>query len=323
MTHSLATSVDQDEHTDTDETGVQHKTDSCPECNGQIHPREAQGERLCADCGLVLDDTQIDHGPEWRSYTDGDGDDRSRVGAPVTELLHDKGLSTTIGWSDTDAKGNTLSSRKRRQLQRLRTWDRRFQTKTPQERNLRHALGEIERMAAALGLPKPCRETAAVIYRQAVENGLLPGRSIEGMATASLYAAARQHSSPRTLATFDPVSRVDKLTIQRAYRYLSRELDLGIAPADPVQYLRQYASKLSVNDETEQLATDILETGKRADVQSGRSPAGLAAAAIYAAAHLTNEQLTQATVSEAADVSRVTIRARYQELLEIYGTRDE
>ena len=42
----------------------------------------------------------------------------------------------------------------------------------------------------------------------------------------------------------------------------------------------------------------------------------LAAAAIYAAALLTNEKVTQSEVSEVTDVSEVTIRNRYKALLE-------
>lgn len=321
MNKSLTTTTGSEE-TQSDSASVEKQT-ACPECSGRVQTQEDRGERICADCGLVLDEAEIDHGPEWRSFSKDEADSRRRVGAPVTELLHDKGLSTTIGWQDKDAYGKCLSSRKRERIQRLRTWDERFRAKTAHERNLKHALGEIERMASALGLPKPCRETAAVIYRQAVENELLPGRSIEGMATASLYAAARRHDTPRTLTAFEPVSRVDKLSIQRAYRYLSQELGLAIEPADPVDYLRQPASDLQISDEAERLARELLETAKREGVHSGRSPAGLAAAAIYAAARLVNEQLTQSEVSEAVDVSEVTIRNRYQELLEVYGENNE
>lgn len=139
------------------------------------------------------------------------------------------------------------------------------------------------------------------------------------MTTASLYAAARQHNTPRTLAAFESVSRVEKLPIQRAYRYLTQELGLAMKPTDPVQYLRQYASELQVSDEAERLARDVLETGRAQGIHSGKSPAGLAAAAVYAATRLTNEGLTQATVSDAASVSKVTIRNRYQELLNVYG----
>ncbi len=67
------------------------------------------------------------------------------------------------------------------------------------ERNLKQALGEIDRMASALGLPDNVREMAAVIYRRALNEDLLPGRSIEGVATPALYAAARQAGVPRSL----------------------------------------------------------------------------------------------------------------------------
>ncbi|MFB1065273.1 transcription initiation factor IIB family protein [Natrinema sp. H-ect4] len=299
------------------ETVPERRGSECPECAGSIHHDEERGERACAECGLVIDTDEIDYGPEWRAFDD-EGD-RRRVGAPVTTLRHDKGLSTTIGWEDQDAYGNQLSGRKREQLRRLRTWNERFTSKNAAERNLKHAFGEIERMASALGLPKPCRETAGVLYRRAVEEGLLPGRSIEAMSTACLYAAARQHGTPRTLVAFASVSRVEKLPVQRAYRYLSVELDLQIEPADPIHYLPQYASELEISDDAERLAREILEAAMEQDLHSGRSPAGLAAAAIYGAARLTNERITQETVGAETGVSKVTVRNRYRELLDAYG----
>ncbi|MDS0477944.1 TFIIB-type zinc ribbon-containing protein [Natrinema sp. 1APR25-10V2] len=289
----------------------------CPECGGRIDHDEEHGERTCRECGLVLDADAIDYGPEWRTFED-DDENRRRVGAPTTARRHDKGLSTMIGWSDEDAYGNSISSRKREQLRRLRTWNERFTSKNAAERNLKQAFGELERMASALGLPEPCRETAGVLYRRAVDEDLLPGRSIEAMTTACLYAAARQHGTPRTLVAFASVSRVDKLPVQRAYRYLSSELGLEIEPADPVHYLPQYASELAVSDDAERLAREILEAAKARDLHSGRSPAGLAAAAIYGAARLTNERLTQETIGEETGVSSVTVRNRYRELLEAY-----
>ena len=292
---------------------------ACPECDGPIVRDDEHGETTCRDCGLVLDEESIDRGPEWRAFYAEERDEKSRVGAPTTQLIHDKGLSTTIGWQDKDAYGQSVSARKRARLQRLRTWDERYRAKDAHERNLKQALGEINRMASALGLSKPVRETAGVLYRRAVEEDLLPGRSIEGMATATLYAAARQHGTPRPSAEFAGVSRVEKLRIQRAYRYLSRELGLRIEPSDPTQYVSQFASTLEVSDEAEQRARELLTAAKAQGAHSGKSPEGMAAAAIYAATHLTNEQLTQETVSNAAHVSKVTIRIRYQELLEVYA----
>ncbi|MFW6385504.1 MAG: transcription initiation factor IIB, partial [Halodesulfurarchaeum sp.] len=241
---------------------------------------------------------------------------KSRVGAPTTNMMHDKGLSTNIGWQDKDAYGRTLSSRQRQKMQRLRTWNERFRTRNSKERNLKQALGEIERMASALGLPKEVRETASVIYRRALKEDLLPGRSIEGVATAALYAAARQMSTPRSLDEVANVSRIDEMEFKRTYRYIVRELSLEVQPADPASYVPRFASELGLSEEVERRARQLLDTAQKKGVTSGKSPVGLAAAAIYAASLLTNQKVTQTAVSNVTNVSEVTIRNRYQELLE-------
>ncbi|MEF8775474.1 MAG: TFIIB-type zinc ribbon-containing protein [Haloarculaceae archaeon] len=291
----------------------------CPECDTAGNADEARGERVCPDCGLVLDDELVDQGPEWRAYDATERQERRRVGAPRTELLHDHGLSSTIDWRDRDASGSQLTQRKRQQMQRLRTWDERFRARDARDRNLKQALGEISRMAAALGLPETVRETASVVYRRALEQDLLPGRSIEAMATASLYAAARQSGIPRTLDEFEPVSRVDRREFARAYRYVLAELGLAMAPPDPGDFLPRYASRLDVSDEIRRRAEHLLDAGKQAGVYSGKSPGGLCAAAIYAASVQVDDRITQSDVSEALDVSAVTIRKRYRELLEADG----
>ena len=289
---------------------------TCPECGGRLATDTEHGETVCEDCGLVVEEDEIDHGPEWRAFDSSERDNKSRVGAPTTQMMHDKGLSTNIGWQNKDAYGNSLSSRQREKMQRLRTWNERFRTRDSKERNLKQALGEIDRMASALGLPENVRETASVIYRRALSEDLLPGRSIEGVATAALYAAARQAGTPRSLDELETVSRVDRMELTRTYRYVVRELRLEVKPADPEQYVPRFASELGLSDEAERRARQLLQTAKRSAVHSGKSPVGLAAAAVYAASLLTNEKVTQSEVSEVANISEVTIRNRYHELLE-------
>jgi len=289
----------------------------CSECSGRLVHDDQHGESVCDDCGLVVSTAELDRGPEWRGFDAAERNRKSRVGAPTTGRLHDKGLSTSIGWQDTDAYGRTLSPRKRQQMSRLRTWDQRFRTRDSKHRNLKQALGEVDRMASALGLSEVVRETASIIYRQALEEALLPGRSIEGIATAAVYAAAKQSGAPRTIDEVSAVSRIDRTEFMRAYRYIVRELGLEIAPAGPEQYLPRFASELELSGEAERQARELLGAGEEAELHSGRSPVGLAAAAIYAGAMLANEKVTQKSVSEVTDISTVTIRTRYKQLLEV------
>ncbi|MFB6162356.1 MAG: transcription initiation factor IIB family protein [Halococcoides sp.] len=288
----------------------------CPECSGNLVVDDEHGETVCDGCGLVVESDEIDRGPEWRAFDAQEKDEKSRVGAPTTNMMHDKGLSTNIDWRDKDAYGNSLGARQREKMQRLRKWNERFRTRDSKERNLKQALGEIDRMASALGLPENVRETASVIYRRALDEDLLPGRSIEGVSTSAVYAAARQAGVPRSLDEITEVSRVEKDEIARTYRYVVRELGLEVKPADPESYVPRFASDLDLSEEAEHRARELLQNAKEMGVHSGKSPVGLAAAAVYAASLLTNEKTTQAAVSEVADISEVTIRNRYHELLE-------
>ena len=316
-TYTESQRTERTEETTDEQSSTSERT--CPECGARLEADTEHGETVCSECGLVVEEDEIDRGPEWRAFDSAEKDQKSRVGAPTTKMMHDKGLSTNIGWQDKDAYGKQLSTRQRQKMQRLRTWNERFRTRDSKERNLKQALGEIERMASALGLPKNVRETASVIYRRALSENLLPGRSIEGVSTAALYAAARQAGVPRSLDEVEKVSRVDKMELTRTYRYIVRELSLEVQPADPKSYIPRFISDLGLSDEVERRARRLIDDAQKDGVLSGKSPVGLAAAAVYAASLLCNEKVTQSEVSEVADISEVTIRNRYKELLEAGG----
>ena len=60
----------------------------------------------------------------------------------------------------------------------------------------------------------------------------------------------------------------------------------------------------------------ILFAAKEQKLTSGRGPTGIAAAASYIASVLTGERKTQREIAEIAQVTEVTIRNRYKELVE-------
>ncbi len=281
--------------------------------------RTADGELIHEPTGLVLEDQQIDYGPEWRAFNHQERQEKSRTGAPTTQTMHDNGLTTTIDWKDKDAYGRSISSKKRTQMHRLRKWQERIRTKDAGERNLQFALSELDRMASAQGVPRSVREVASVIYRRALDEDLIRGRSIEGVAAAALYAACRQEGIPRSLDEITSVARVEQKEIGRTYRYISRELGLEMEPVDPKKYVPRFCSDLDLPEEVQAKAKEIIETTAEEGLLSGKSPTGYAAAAIYAASLLCNEKKTQREVADVAQVTEVTIRNRYQEQIEAMG----
>ncbi|WP_158059148.1 transcription initiation factor IIB [Halorussus halophilus] len=292
----------------------------CPECNSDALVSNAGGSELvCDDCGLVVEENNVDRGPEWRAFNHQERQSKSRVGAPTTNTMHDKGLTTTIDWKDKDAYGRALSSEKRSQMHRLRKWQERIRTKDAGERNLQFALSELNRMASALGVPRSVQEVASVIYRRALKEDLIRGRSIEGVATSALYAACRKEGIPRSLEEVAEVARVDRKEIGRTYRYISQQLGLEMEPVDPKKYVPRFCSELELSEEVESKANEIIDVTTEQGLLSGKSPTGYAAAAIYAASLLCNEKKTQREVADVAQVTEVTIRNRYQEQIKAIG----
>jgi len=292
-------------------------TVECPECGTHtlVHDYE-KAELVCNKCGLVVDANFIDQGPEWRAFDYEQSIKRSRVGAPMTYTVHDKGLSTLIDWRNRDSHGKSVSSTSRAQLYHLRKWQRRIRLSNATERNLAFTLSELDRMESALGLSQNVRETAAIVYRKAVERNLIRGRSIEGVTAAVLYAVCRQCNVPRTLDEIGEVSRVSRKEIGKTYRFISRELGLKLIPTSPIDYVPRFCSALNLRGEIQSKTVEILRQASEKELTDGRGPTGMAAAAIYIASILCGDRRTQSKIAKVTGVTEVTIRNRYHELSE-------
>ncbi|MHA1372173.1 MAG: transcription initiation factor IIB [Promethearchaeota archaeon] len=289
----------------------------CPECgSNQIHFDRTRGEKICGNCGLVLEEKNIDTGPEWRSFSSQEEKERARTGSPTTLTVHDKGLSTMIDWRDKDAHGNKLDPQMRAKIYRIRKWQIRTRVHSSIDRNLALAMSELDRLSSQLSIPRGVKEAAAMIYRKAIEKKLVRGRSIEAMIAASIYAACRSRKIPRTLEEITKFSRMSKKEIGRCYRLLLRELGIRIPLASPIDFITRFGAELKVSGIAQRKAIKILEQAKKLGITIGKDPTGLAAAALYISTLKEGERRTQREIAEVAHVTEVTVRNRYKELAE-------
>ncbi|MDS0301367.1 transcription initiation factor IIB family protein [Halogeometricum sp. S1BR25-6] len=303
---------------DFDEDVSTDNTTACPECNGRVRTNTA--ETNCEDCGLVIDEQQIDHGPEWRTF-DGEESSNKRTGAPLTVARHDRGLSTEIGrWRD--ASGNQLSARKRRQLGRLRREQRRGRWRSKSERNLAHGLGEVRRIASALGLSETVRDQACQLFRSAKHEDLLRGRSIEAIAAASVYGACRCNSSRVARSEVAERAQVERSRVVNAYKTLNTELGLPVSPVTPRSLIPRLSSELAVEDAVRRRALELAERAHGSAIANGRQPAGVAGACVYIASQEYRRGLRQTDIAEVAGTTAATLRARRDELLTTIDSED-
>ena len=289
---------------DADDEAI-NAADRCPECSGRTRVESA--ERVCTDCGLVVDADRIDHGPEWRSFDDDDTNPK-RTGAPLTRSRHDRGLSTEIGQS-TRVKG-----RKRRRLSRMRTQHNRAQISTKRDRNKVYAYTEIRRLTGALELPNSIRDTACTLFDSAQSESLLRGRSLEGFACACVYVACRTADVARTVGEVCAEAKATEDEHQAAFDAMNRELGLPIGPASPAEYLPRFASELDCEPDVEKRARELVDRAVEEGIANGRNPVGVAAACLYTAARQCSADVTQQEAADVADVTPVTVRRTYVDL---------
>jgi transcription initiation factor TFIIB len=282
-------------------------TDACPECDGRL--RAESTETVCSECGLVVEEDTIDRGPEWRSFAD-DDTNPERTGAPLTRSRHDRGLSTESGRS-TRVKG-----RKRRRLSRMRRQHTRARIPTKADRNQVYSFTEIRRLTSQLGLPEHIRDRACVLFESAQEANLLQGRSLEGFAAATVYAACRSAEVARTLGEVTAVAKADEGELKAAYGALNRELGLPTGPVDPREYLARFATRLELSNDVERRARGLVGVAAEAGLVAGRNPGGVAAGCLYAAAREAGSDRTQGEMADVAGVTPVTVRKTYHDLRE-------
>ena len=287
----------------------------CPECGSSHLSKDySRAELVCRNCGFILDENIIDQGPEWRAFDSEQREKRARTGSPMTYTIHDKGLSTMIGWKNRDSYGRAIPTRNRAQIYRLRKWERRIRISNATERSLATALSELDRLSSGMGLPRTVRETAAMIYRKAAMKNLVRGRSIDSVTAAVLYAACRQCNVPRTLDEIAVMSQLSRKEIGRTYRHVSHRLGLKLLPTLPEDYISRFCSELKLSCDVQAKTVKILQDAARGELTSGRGPTGMAAASLYIACALCGERRTQREVADVAGVTEVTIRNRYKEL---------
>ena len=293
------------------------KTTGCPECgNTDLICDSEAGELVCERCGFVISSTLFNLGPERRAFDKEQREKRIRVGAPLTWTIHDKGLSTIIDWRGRDSYGRRLNSDQRARMYRLRKWNRRSKVYGSTERNLAFALSELTKVAYKLNLPKNVLETASVIYRRLVRKRLIRGRSMQGVAAASIYMACRQCNVIRTLKEVGSAANISKKESGRHYRFLLKKLNTNVPPVEAKRYVSKLVNQLELSGNVERMAMTILDKATELRLTSGRAPAGIAVAATYIASVLMDERRTQTELAQIGKITEVTIRNRYKELIQ-------
>ncbi|MEE2758660.1 MAG: hypothetical protein VYA86_01635 [Candidatus Thermoplasmatota archaeon] len=282
---------------------TEEQSEPCDTCGVNEWNRDlGRGEIYCGECGRVALQNAIDPGPEWTNHSE--GIDRSRVGAPMRESITDKGLNTTISLSDIRGVGATRNGISGSDL---RDWNRRAAIDRRENSSRARSMNDAMQLIRRQGLASVLVEESARFYRCLANKDFVRGRTVRGVAAASVYLAAREMNLPRTIPelakSFDCEEKILGGYIRKATRILNTH-----KITSPAEYLDKFHNGLDLIPRVLGDAFETWELVKNAEVWQGKKPMGVAAALLYLCARRCGDSRTQAQVCGVAGISEVTLR---------------
>jgi transcription initiation factor TFIIB len=283
----------------------------CPFCRNAVVLDFESGERVCTSCGMVLGH---EYSPPEPRITP------SRALSSQTLESSDFGFGQTfIDRRNIDSKGKKITTEN---LQMIRKLDG-LALSDDSDRYIKRAMEEIRRTSERLGVGLSVQREAMSIYCKAYSMGLIRGRTVEGICTASIYVACRKLNVPRLLDDIAEIGSYDETKSIAPYcKLLIRKLGIRLPQIAAAGYVDSIARNASISAKTQREALSILALVGQDPTLSGKKPISLAAAALYLAARTTAEHTSQLRIASASNLTPTTVRKTSLQLENILKPRN-
>ncbi|VDB87247.1 unnamed protein product [Peniophora sp. CBMAI 1063] len=279
----------------------------CPDCRNpcpNIVEEFASGDLVCGDCGLVLGDRIVDTRSEWRTFSNDEGDNPSRVGAASDPLLDGMGQFDTV-ISSKDGGSGVASD-----LQRAAA-----RAQNSGSTRLVSAFQDITAMCDQLSLTKTVLDTAKVLYKQCDDEKIFRGKPMDASIVACIFVACRQAGVSRTFKEMSRLTGVGKKPLGNCFTAISKTFLLQ-ANADgpqsvPEQLLVRYCNHLAMPPYTEEYCKHVIVAARELGIAEGRDPVTIVGAVIFFMCRLLAIQKDLKDIREVVGASEETVRSVY------------
>jgi len=254
----------------------------CPVCEGPLITDRGRGETVCAQCGLVVAESAVDTGPEWRVF---DEREKRRVRTAPLKLV----VKTDMAVKPEHGV----------QWRRLAKFHR--ETLHGYERRLSAIGAELKRIRECVGLPQRAVEEAEALVKRYFD--VVGGFPPEVVAVAVLWTVAKVAGVPRPLEDFLRCSRAEERRVRRVAWRLKEAVRQGRRPSIE-DYVKTLAARVNLPAPVVKAAVELLERNRR--VLFGKNPWVSAAAALWLASFKKLGLLK--ALAEAAGTTTASIR---------------
>jgi transcription initiation factor TFIIB len=283
--------------------------------NDCVHPNtvDVGGFETCDTCGLQFE----------RAYSEQDVRvfDHDQTKRRMRQPVHRKvGYRTTVG-NKKDLKTMKITIKQKIFFSRINKIQK--SNTNSIERNMNKEITKILNCCNLLNFQEHVTNDVVELFREAIENGLARGRSINGTIGACIFAVCKFYKKPISIQEIVDIVNETRKMIMGIYTDAIFKLSVGnvSGSVDPKHYITKYGNeiRLTVTDiENCKKFFDFLK--KRHYSTDGRDPNGVAVSIIYFMGSInaiksTNitMKLTQKKLAKLGGTTEVTVRTRLKE----------
>eukprot|EP00357_Protocruzia_adherens_P036247 CAMPEP_0114988284 /NCGR_PEP_ID=MMETSP0216-20121206/9511_1 /TAXON_ID=223996 /ORGANISM="Protocruzia adherens, Strain Boccale" /LENGTH=289 /DNA_ID=CAMNT_0002351043 /DNA_START=52 /DNA_END=921 /DNA_ORIENTATION=- len=262
----------------------------CKECKEDINiiTNYTEGNIVCTNCGLVLDEKLIDEASEWRNFGNDNGNrgsDPTRTSGPIN-ILFEGDENTNSGEQKMIGKGRGL----------------------------------IRTIGSVSNIPNNVREKCEETLVKVIRNKSLRGRPLEAVVAAIIFHSCRAYNTPRPMKEVLRITGTKQKDVAKCLKAV-KKMDPDKDSSTPVNlrdHAIRFSAQLTVKAELERIAVQIADKLTNDGNMAGKNPTSVASALIFLVTHLyPDNQLSFSDISKVTKVSDVTIKNTYKSLYEM------
>lgn len=275
---------------------VDHISSTCCFCNSE-DVILTDGNYICLQCN-TLNDRFIDMQAEWRYYgaDDNKSCDPTRCGMPVNELLPDSSLGSVISNQMNESYDMKL-------IKKYHMWN----SITYKERSLYNIFENITVNAINSGIPLSIIEQAKTYYKQVSESRISRGENRSGLIATSIYMSCKTNNVPRSTKEIAKIFNLKATTMTRGCKKFNDIIRINLDSSHPLDFIQRFCSKLNLPNNMREVCKKIIQKADELNIICENTPPSIASGAIYLCNMAYNLGLTKKDISDACNVSQVTL----------------
>lgn len=286
---------------------------NCSSC-GSIDLVVNEGMLCCMSCGIV-DSKHILETAEWRYY--GAADSKSsnpiRCGMLVNEFLPKSSLGSVIGHSRIGSKNWHAYNR----IRKYHQWN----AMPYRERSLYNSFTQLQDRAKKAGIPHAIIEEAKKYYKKLSETKISRGTNRNALIASCIYISCKKNKVPRSAKEIAEIYGIKRSEMTKGCKSFLEIMSIGkntlnykVKATNALDFIERYCSNLEMGEINTKLCYNITKRAIDSAIVDDNTPPSIAAGCIFLVSHLCKLDINKNDVSDACNVSEVTISKCYKKL---------